>query len=282
MAMARRAVRVAAAPGIGSMPGPAIGEHEFAALSRWLYAEAGIRLTPAKRALVTSRLARRLQELGLDSYRQYVALLEAGGPERQAALDRLTTNETYFFREPRHFEFLHALAPQLTSRPVRVWSAACSSGEEPYSIAMTLAEALPGRPWEVLGTDISRRVLAAAEAAHYRLERARNLPPSLLARHCLKGIGAQAGTLMVNRALRARVRFEALNLNAPLPDLGRFDVIFLRNVMIYFDERTKLDVVARMLPLLRPGGHFIVGHSESLNGITTALRPLAPSIYRLA
>lgn len=265
------------------LAGPAIAEAEFDALREWLHTHAGISLTPAKRPLVTSRLARRLRELQIASYTQYLAVIADNAAERQLALDLLTTNETYFFREPAHFEFLRRLVPQLPAgQPVRIWSAACSTGEEPYSIAMTLSELLPGRAWEVLGTDISQRVLESARAGHYRLARTSGIPQALLQRHCLKGVGTQDGTLLVNRTLRARVRFEPVNLNAPLPDFGTFDVIFLRNVMIYFDEATKRDVVARMLPLLRPGGHFIIGHSESLNGITTALRTVSPSIYRRA
>ncbi|MFC0679943.1 CheR family methyltransferase [Lysobacter korlensis] len=261
--------------------GPPITAPEFDALSRWLYDNAGIHMTPAKQPLVTSRLSRRLRDLELGTFTEYLRRLGSDSEERQVALDLLTTNETYFFREPRHFQFLKALLPQLPAQPpVRIWSAACSSGEEPYSIAMTLSEVLPHRPWEVLGTDISRRVLEAARTGHYKLERARDIPPALLSRYCLKGTGPQTGTLLVSRTLRSRVKFEPVNLNAPLPDFGTFDVIFLRNVMIYFDEPTKREVIARMLPLLRPDGHFIIGHSESLNGITTALRPLAPSIYR--
>ena len=274
--------RIQAAPGAGAA-GPAITDTEFNTLREWLYSHAGISLTPTKRPLVTSRLARRLRELELGTYTQYLRALAEDAEERQLALDLLTTNETYFFREPAHFDFLRRLVPQLPAgQPVRVWSAACSTGEEPYSIAMTLSELLPGRAWEVLGTDISRRVLEAARGGHYRLARTSGIPQPLLQRYCLKGVGAQAGTLLVNGALRARVKFEPVNLNAPLPDFGTFDVIFLRNVMIYFDDATKRDVIARMLPLLRPSGHFIVGHSESLNGITSELRTVSPSIYRRA
>nr|WP_189455898.1 protein-glutamate O-methyltransferase CheR [Lysobacter bugurensis] len=260
---------------------PVITAHEFEGLRRWLHANAGISLTPAKQPLVTSRLAKRLRELGLSTYTEYLRRLGSDRAERQAALDLLTTNETYFFREPRHFEYLRSVLPTLTQSPVRVWSAACSTGEEPYSIAMLLSDALPNhRQWEVLGTDISSRVLDAARSGHYRLERARNLPPAMLSKHCLKGTGPQAGTMLVRRELRARVRFEPINLNETLPDFGQFDVIFLRNVMIYFDDATKRDVIARLVPALRPGGHFLIGHSESLNGLTSSLRAVAPSIYR--
>lgn len=271
----------ALAPHAGAGTAPAITAHEFETLRRWLHANAGISLTAAKQPLVTSRLAKRLRELGISTYTEYLRRLGTDAGERQAALDLLTTNETYFFREPRHFEFLRSLLPTLTQSPVRIWSAACSTGEEPYSIAMLLADALPAhRQWEVLGTDISSRVLEAARSGHYKLERARNLPPAMLSKHCLRGTGPQAGTLLVRRELRARVRFEPINLNETPPDFGQFDVIFLRNVMIYFDDATKRDVVARLVPMLRPGGHFLIGHSESLNGLTTALRPVAPAIYR--
>lgn len=265
----------------GAGPAPSITTHEFEALRRWLHTNAGISLTAAKQPLVTSRLAKRLRELGLSTYTEYLRRLGADAAERQAALDLLTTNETYFFREPRHFEFLRGILPTLAQSPIRIWSAACSTGEEPYSIAMLLADALPAhRQWEILGTDISSRVLDAARSGHYRLERARNLPPAMLSKHCLKGTGPQSGTLLVRRELRARVRFEPINLNETLPDFGQFDVIFLRNVMIYFDDATKREVVARLVPMLRPGGHFLIGHSESLNGLTTSLRAVAPSIYR--
>ena len=135
-------------------------------------------------------------------------------------------------------------------------------------------------PWDVLGTDISTRVLRRARTGHYPLERARNVPPSYLKRYCLRGHGAQEGTLLVERALRSRVTFAQVNLNTDLPRLGDFDVVFLRNVMIYFNGDTKRQVVARVLSALKPGGHLFIGHSESLNDISTAVDQLAPSIYR--
>jgi chemotaxis protein methyltransferase CheR len=197
------------------------------------------------------------------------------------AVDLLTTNETYFFRESKHFDFLRtkALSARSGGRSFRVWSAAASSGEEAYSIAMVLADCLGGAPWEVLGTDISQRVLQSAAQGIFRMERTRHIPPAYLHRYCLRGTEEHEGTLMVDRTLRARVRFVHANLNAPLPDLGAFDVIFLRNVLIYFNDETKRQVVERVSAALRPGGHFLVGHSESLHGIADALQAEAPSIY---
>lgn len=274
---------------VRSEPWPAaaqsgISDREFELFGRLLRERSGIHLSPAKKALVSGRLAKRLKALGLDSYGDYFRLITGGAhpEELQVAIDLLTTNETYFFREPRHMDFLRdvILPSRVPGRPFRLWSAACSSGEEPYTIAMVLAEALGDAPWEVLGSDISARMLEKARSGHYAMSRAQHIPPALLSRHCLKGVGRQAGTFLVDRGLRRRVSFAQINLNATLPRLGEFDVVFLRNVMIYFEQETKRDVVARILPLLRPGGYLVVSHSESLNGVTDALRIVQPSIYR--
>ena len=261
-----------------------ISDREFAQFQRFIFEEAGITLSSAKKALVCGRLGKRLQAHGLQSYGEYFDLLSRGGApgEVQTAVDLLTTNETYFFREARHFDLLRELATAARGRaqPFRVWSAASSSGEEPYSIAMVLADCLGDAPWEVVGTDISTRVLERARRGHYPMERARHVPPAYLRRFCLKGTGTQQGTLLVERGLRAHVRFEQVNLNTALPKLGTFDVIFLRNVMIYFNNDTKRQVVARILELLKPGGYFLIGHSESLADINDSVKPQAPSIYR--
>ncbi len=257
---------------------------EFAQFQRFIFDAAGITLAASKTALVCGRLGKRLAEHNLDSYGEYLRLLASGRhPEEvQMAVDLLTTNETYFFREGKHFDFLRtqALAARQTGRSFRVWSAAASSGEEAYSIAMVLADCLGAAPWEVLGTDISQRVLKSAARGVYRMERARHIPPAYLHRYCLKGTDEHDGHLLVDRALRLRVSFVQANLNAPLPELGAFDLIFLRNVLIYFNDETKRQVVGRVSGQLRPGGHFFVGHSESLNGITNTLEAVAPSIYR--
>ena len=262
----------------------AITDHEFGQFQRFIFEAAGISLAPAKKALVCGRLGRRLQHHALGSYRDYLDLLRsrAGAAEVQTAIDLLTTNETYFFREPRHFDVLRRQAAQRTVRtqPFRVWSAACSSGEEVYSIAMVLDDSLGAAPWEVLGSDISERVLQRARSAHYRALRTDGIPPAYLKRYCLRGIGAQQGTLLVARTLRERTRFSQINLNEMLPPGGPFDAIFLRNVMIYFDAATKRQVVARVLGQLKPGGLFFVGHSESLHDLNAPVRAVAPAVYR--
>lgn len=261
-----------------------LSEAEFGLFRKLLFDLSGISLAPTKKPLVSGRLEKRLKHHGLRSYKDYFKLVTGGSGkgELQIALDLLTTNETYFFREPKHFEFLRErILPQFKGgRPFRVWSAASSSGEEAYSIAMVLADVLQDRPWEVIGTDISTRMLDKARSGHYSMERAKHISPSYLSRFCLKGIGSQEGTFLVDKKLRSRVRFTQANLNAPLPKMEEFDVIFLRNVLIYFEMDTKRQVVERLLTLLRRSGYFLVGHSESLNGITTELESVLPAIYR--
>jgi chemotaxis protein methyltransferase CheR len=261
-----------------------ITDAEFGRFQRFIYDAAGISLTPAKKAMVSGRLSKRLRELQLESFMDYIELLDSGKAARevQFAVDLLTTNETYFFREPKHFDLLGRLADEASTRsqPFRVWSAACSTGEECYSIAMVLADRLGDSSWEVVGSDISARVVQRARFGHYPLSRAQHMPVPYMKRFCLKGTGEQQGTLLVERELRKRVNFSLVNLNTDLPRMGLFDVIFLRNVMIYFNGDTKRQVVARVLSMLRPGGYFCIGHSESLHEINTSVEQVAPSIYR--
>lgn len=269
---------------VQSLRAIALSDAEFGLFRKLLFDLSGISLAPSKKPLVSGRLEKRLKHHGLRSYKDYFKLVtgDSGKGELQIALDLLTTNETYFFREPKHFEFLRGriLSQFKGGRPFRVWSAASSSGEEAYSIAMVLADALQDRPWEVIGTDISTRMLDKARSGHYSMERAKHISPSYLSRFCLKGVGSQEGTFLVDKKLRNRVQFMQANLNAPLPKMEEFDVIFLRNVLIYFEMETKRQVVERLLALLRHGGYFLVGHSESLNGITADLEPVLPAIYR--
>ncbi len=276
----------AAAPsGVGNfMQAIPITDQEFHQFQKLIHRIAGINLSPAKKALVSGRLSRRLKQHDLNSYGEYYRLLASGKEpaEMQIAVDLLTTNETQFFREPRHFDFLRQQV-EAFAKPgcmYRVWSAACSTGEEPYSIAMMLADCLGDGPWEVVASDISTRALEKARLGHYSLERAKKIPRNYLMSYCLRGIGRQRGTFLVDKTLRSRVQFMQINLNAPLPRIGEFNVIFLRNVMIYFGMETKQLVVTRMLPLLKPKGCFIVGHSESLNGVVDELNLVTPSIYR--
>ena len=261
---------------------PVLSDKDFKGFRQMIFELAGIHMSDAKKPLISGRLAKRLGQRGLDSYGEYLSLIQKDQSERQMALDLLTTNETYFFREPKHFDFLaNTVAPTLRGQSsVRIWSGASSTGEEPYTIAMVLAEALGHLRFEILASDISSRVLDTARQALYPLEDADNIPKPIRAKHCLKGVGSQEGWFLIDQPLRDRVQFDSINLNARLPDIGPFDVIFLRNVMIYFSMDTKREVVARMLPLLKPGGHFVISHSESLHGVTDQMQMVKPSIYR--
>lgn len=270
--------------GDGGMGALLITDKEFMQFRQFIFNVAGISLSSAKKALVGGRLAKRVRQHQLDSYGDYFDLINNGKMpgEVQIAVDLLTTNETYFFREMAHFDALrkYAVATQRATDSFRVWSAASSSGEEGYSIAMTLADCLGDAPWEVVGSDISERMVQRARCGHYPMQRCKQIAPEYRRRFCLRGVGPQDGTLLVNRSLRAKVKFVQANLNAALPPFGKFDAIFLRNVMIYFNDDTKRQVVGRVLSLLKPGGSFYIGHSESLNNITDALEMLAPSIFR--
>ena len=198
-------------------------------------------------------------------------------------VDLLTTNETYFFREQQHFDLLKDLLQQGWPGHVpQIWSAACSSGEEPYSIAMTLAEHFGDKPWQVDASDLSNRMLSTAEQGLYPLSRAREVPSALLRKYCLKGLGQFDGYLLVEPGLRQRLSLHTHNLMEPVTRKKKYDLIFLRNVLIYFDAPSKKTIINHLLQALQPGGLLFVGHSESLNGITDALVPLRPAVYRLA
>ena len=261
---------------------PILSDSEFRLFQKMIYDTAGINMSNAKKALVSGRLVKRLKYYGLSSYRDYFNLLStAKEGELQIAVDLLTTNETFFFREEKHFDYMrNTILPGWHTGPRRIWSAAASSGEEAYTLAMVTAEHSPTSAWEIIGTDISTRVLERARSAQYPIERAENIPRNYLTKYCLKGIGVQEGTFIIIRSLRERVRFVHANLKDNLSKLGKFDLIFLRNVMIYFDMETKSGIIERMLPMLRPGGYFVIGHSESLNGVTDKLNVVSPSIYR--
>lgn len=260
-------------------------EREFRLFQNLIMTQLGIHLPEQKRALIGNRLWKRLQERQVQRYGDYFQLINRPGEEAElnCVLELITTNETYFFREPRHFDYLRdQILPRCTSaRPLRIWSAAASSGEEAYSIAMLLADRRSG-PWEILASDVNRSVLEKARRAIYRDDRTDQIPDAYRRRFCRKGTGVYEGCLRIMPELRQQVQFRQVNLHQSLPDLGRFDVIFLRNVMIYFDEATKCDVLRRIARVLQPDGWLFVGHSESLHGLDTEFHALMPAIYQLA
>jgi chemotaxis protein methyltransferase CheR len=254
----------------------------------------GINLGPSKKALLHGRLAGRLRELGLPSFAAYYRRVvgDRGGDELREMLDRITTNETHFFREPHHFEDLHrSVLPAWAadaergrrSRHVRVWSAGCSTGEEPYSLAMVLLSHFPaerGFSVEILATDLSTRVLARAREATWPIAKAEEIPRPFLHRFMLKGIGSRAGTLRAGPEIRAAIDFSRLNLNDPeYPSLGRFDLIFCRNVLIYFEPKDRQRIVELLAARLTPEGRLYLGHAESVREVPGKLRSLGATTY---
>lgn len=266
-------------------------DSEFDFIRNLVYERSRINLGPDKRQLVSARLGKRLRATNAPSLSAYCEMLQQPGAEQELGhlIDAISTNHTFFFREIAHFDFLREKAvPEMRERAkaerwnlFRVWSAASSSGEEAYSIAITLAEMLAGWPWEIEATDISRRILAKAAAAIYPEETVRRLPADVVRSHFQRGFGPQEGNYRVKAALRDRVHFHHLNLlegEPPFP--GLFQVIFCRNVMIYFDRPTQEELIGRLTRRLVPGGYLMVGHSESLTHLRHTLRAVRPAIYQ--
>ncbi|MGL4207671.1 MAG: CheR family methyltransferase [Aeromonadaceae bacterium] len=261
---------------------PELSEPDFLEIRELMSRVSGIKMAPHKRQLVAGRLLKRLREHACDSFHEYVQILKAptSEEERRLAVDLLTTNETFFFREEGHFRYLGRWLEGRTTLPLRVWSAACSSGEEIYSLAMVLQEARPAGGWELLGSDLCRHVLAKAQQGIYPMSRAQGIPEAWLKRYCLKGVGEQEGYLQVASTLRSRVQFSCINLNESLPlEIGMFDVIFLRNILIYFDMPAKQAILARIAQRLKPDGLLFIGHSESLQGLALPLIPCDSAVY---
>ncbi|GAA0579534.1 CheR family methyltransferase [Halomonas salifodinae] len=258
-------------------------ESDFARIRELIYQRAGIVLAEHKREMVYSRLAKRLRHHGLTRFGDYLARLERQpqAKEWEAFTNALTTNLTAFFREAHHFPLL---AEQVRDRPgpIRVWCAAASTGEEPYSIAMTLTEALGSRASqaEVIATDIDTDALARARAGIYPMEQVRKLDEARIKRFFLRGNGRHAGMAKVRPELADRVHFESLNLLAPGWSVtGPFDAIFCRNVMIYFDKATQARILERFAPLLKPDGLLFAGHSENFSYISEAFRLRGQTVY---
>lgn len=260
-------------------------DKEFYSFQQLILERLGIFLPLQKKALLTNRLWKRLRDCNLDRYEDYYRyiLSREGEAELHRALELVTTNETYFFREQKHFDYLaQDILPHFTGgRPLRVWSAAASTGEEPYSIAMLLEDKCKS-PWELHCSDVNHSVIEQARIGIYPDARVRNISQDYLRRYCRKGIGPQQGFVRVVKPLRERVIFFELNLHQDFPDLGKFDLVFLRNVLIYFENDTKAKVLERIAQVLNPKGVLFVGHSESLHGVTSRFTPIRPAIYRLA
>lgn len=271
-----------------------ISDREFSLFQKLIYGVAGIHLAPHKKALLEARLSKHIRELGLHSFGAYYehVVKEKRSDELVTMLDRVSTNETHFFREPRQFEFLEnqifaewSRQVDTGQRPKRitVWSAGCSTGEEPYTLAMLLCERFPpqhGWRLEILATDLSTRVLNLARAATWPIAKAQEIPEKYLKRFMLRGTGAQQGNMKAGQDITSLINFERLNLNDDsYPIAGQFDAIFCRNVLIYFDEHSRARVIDRLLDRLAPSGYLFVGHAESLSGVTERARHVMPTVY---
>ncbi|HJV22567.1 MAG TPA: CheR family methyltransferase [Holophagaceae bacterium] len=271
-------------PGPKLLESATLSDTEFQRFRTLVHEQTGITLSDLKKALVMSRLGSRLRARKIGSFAEYYRVLKdpSEGDELQAAIDLITTNETSFFREPSHFDFLrrHLKALRPVPLPFRVWSAASSSGEEAYTLAMVLSDCLGQADWEILGTDISTRVLERARRALYPMERSSSIPKEYLVKYCLKGSGRHEGMFLIDRPLRARATFMHANLCQQLPEIGIFDVVFLRNVLIYFAPAEKRLVVEAIARRIKPGGILMIGHSETLAGISDRFQPIQPTVYR--
>ncbi|WP_334050522.1 CheR family methyltransferase [Alteromonas gracilis] len=257
---------------------------DFKKVQQMLFKKAGINLSDAKEAMVYSRLARRIRALNLKSFNDYLAVVGRSEAELEQFINALTTNLTSFFREPHHFT---ALADYLAehSNVTNIWCAASSTGEEPYSIAMVVAEAFGSfkTPVKIIASDIDSKVLAKAKAGVYPLASISKIPIERQKQFFHKGKGAREGKVKVVDELRQMVQFKKLNLTDQSWDVkAPLDIIFCRNVMIYFDKPTQLNVLKRMVDMLKPTGLYMAGHSENFNMHTNLVRPVGKTIYRPA
>ncbi|MCB2185965.1 MAG: protein-glutamate O-methyltransferase [Deltaproteobacteria bacterium] len=268
-----------------------ISDAQYEKLAGLVYRQSGIHLGSGKKELLKARLAKRLRVLGCPGVSEYMRLLQADqdGHELVSFLDCITTNKTDFFREPQHFDFLtQEVLPQAAkltpaSEPLRLWSAACSSGEEPYTLAITLlAERRwwPGRGVHILASDLSTKVLNQAKQGVYAADRVATIPRPILSAYFQKGKNRWAGFVRLRPEVRELVEFQRKNLMEPFQFPRPFQVIFCRNVMIYFDKPTQEKLVDKFFQCLCPGGYLFVGHSESLTGINHRLEFIKPAVYR--
>jgi chemotaxis protein methyltransferase CheR len=268
-------------------------ESEFEFIRQFVYERSRISLGANKRELVAARLGKRLREARVASFSAYCRLLEApeGEAETRHLIDVVSTHHTAFFRENQHFELIgEQIVPEMLARfraerwpRFRAWSAACSSGEEPYSLAIVLAEALEqkGWGWHIDATDISERVLEIGRTGVYRAEAVASVPPLRRRRHFQRGIGRETGNFRAQAALRSAITFHTHHLlGGPTPFTGSFHLILCRNVMIYFDHATQEELVNRLAQRLVPGGYLLVGHAESLTSIRHGLEMFKPAVYR--
>lgn len=257
-------------------------DSEFEKFRKLLFELTGISMSNEKKALVSGRLLKRLRFYQLPSYGKYFDLINDGNEaEMQVMVNLLSTNETYFFRESDHFNFLkeHIQKNFSPQDNFRVWSAASSSGEEAYTVSFILSEYFNDGSWEIVGSDINEEMLAIAQGGVYPIERSKNIPMEYLKKYCLKGVRSQADKFVIKKNVKENIKFHKLNLLSSNLSIGNFDIVFLRNVMIYFNLDTRKQVIKNISNLLKKDGLLIVGHAESLIGVTQEMKALKPTIY---
>ena len=294
-AQARLAARKAQAEQAAAAGGKILPDREFhftvedfERVRKLIYAHAGISLAPIKQDMVYSRLARRLRALEMASFDQYLAYLEEGSHENEweTFVNSLTTNLTSFFRESHHFDLLQKQMKGIAHRPIRIWCSAASTGEEPYTLAITACEAFDSLtpPVQIVASDIDTNVLKTAQRGVYPIERVDRLDPKRLHKFFLKGAGAQTGYVRVRPELQKLLTFTQVNLLHPAwPNIkGPFDVMFCRNVMIYFDKPTQYEILKKFAPLLQPDGLLYAGHSESFLHAADIFHSLGRTVYERA
>ncbi|WP_045215225.1 CheR family methyltransferase [Desulfonatronovibrio magnus] len=271
-----------------------LSDRDFKKLSQFISSECGIKVPPTKRTMLESRLQRRLRSLSMNDYKdycEYLFSLKGLEIEMPHLMDAVTTNTTHFFREPKHFDYLYnQVLPKWYQRfngqkDLVVWSAGCSSGEEPYTLAMVLsefAEQHQGFSFTIVATDINNEVLEKAERAIYSQDKAENIPPLLRRKYLLRSKDRKRGLVRVVPSLRNRVRFRRLNFMEEFGFREPMDIIFCRNVMIYFDRAVQEKLLRNFVSHLAPKGYIFIGHSESLSGMELGLEQAAPTVYRKA
>jgi chemotaxis protein methyltransferase CheR len=265
---------------------------DYERISRLVYEQCGINLHEGKRELVKARLGKRLREGNFKSFADYYSYVttDEGTDELISMIDSLSTNLTYFFREESHFQKLRQILPLLLNSPshagqsekLRIWSAGCSTGEEPYSLAMTICECANGSSHgvKIIATDISTRVLQMAVKGVFNQDKLKNMTSAMLKKYFQMGSGRWDGHYRIKKDISNMIQFSRFNLMDTPPSSFRFDIIFCRNVMIYFDKLTQAALVNRFFQCLNKGGHLFIGHSESLTGLSHEFKYIEPSVYR--
>jgi chemotaxis protein methyltransferase CheR len=257
---------------------------EYQLFQRLVYNHLGITLSEQKRSMLGHRLIKRVERLNYKSFSAYFRHINniENAKELETALELITTNETFFFREEKHFDYLkHTIIPSLNrNKTFKVWSAACSTGEEPYSIAMLLKEHYQA-PWNLSASDVNQSVVDHAIKGIYLDERMDGLSDTYRKTYCVKGIDEFEGYLRIERGLRNKIDFFSFNLIDNMQELGEFDLIFIRNVMIYFDDKVKQRIIDSISRILTPGGWLFISHSETLHGLNHSFKLVRPSIYQL-